>query len=282
MIIRMLLWLRKTMTKVKKKKSRNWLLTVVALIIFYTAVLLIGSPFIKSSIINYRSYSYSYMVNSDLPKVIPQIESISPPTFEDAIKSKEPVSEGVIGEVIMDRIGVNLPIFVGVTNQNLLFGTATLYPERDPLIDNIVILGHHLGYQGQLFSPLLQAVKGDEVEMRYLGEVYKYQVTTTAIIKENNLSVLENTTDDKGVITLVTCDVPTETDQRFIVKAKLMTTTNKNIKNIEGTTVKSDNENQISQSIVQKKVVDWHQYLPIIIILISLIVGTPLLIRLSK
>ena len=77
----------------KKKKVRNWLLTIVTLVMFYSAVILIGSPFLKSTLINYRSISYSYIVNDELPKVIPKVEEIAPPTFEEAIKIEEPNSE---------------------------------------------------------------------------------------------------------------------------------------------------------------------------------------------
>ena len=268
--------------KVKKKKSRNWLLTVVALLLFYSAVFLIGSPFLKSTVINYRSISYSYQVNNTLPKVVPKVEEITPPTFEEAVKIKEPSSDGIIGAVTLENVGIDLPIFVGVTNQNLLFGTATLYPERDPLIDNIVILGHHLGYQGQLFSPLLTVEEGNEIELLYLGDRYKYKVTSAAIVKETNLSVLENTTDDKGILTLITCDKPTETDQRFVVKAKLMSSTNKDVSNLKDTTIKQESSSQLSQNIIKKKEIDWHLYLPLVIIFGLLVVVTPILIRLSK
>ncbi|WP_275470661.1 class A sortase [Vagococcus proximus] len=249
---------------------------------FYSAVILIGSPFLKSTLINYRSISYSYIVNDELPKVIPKVEEIAPPTFEEAIKIEEPNSEGIIGAVTLDKVGIDLPVFVGVTNQNLLFGTAILYPERDPLIDNIVILGHHLGYQGKLLSPLLSVEEGNDIELLYLGDRYKYKVTSAAIVKETNLSVLDNTIDDKGVLTLITCDKPTETDQRFVVKAKLMSTTNKDVSNLQDTTIKQESSSQISQNIVKKKEIDWHLYLPLIIIIGLLIVVTPILIRLSK
>lgn len=272
----------KKSNKKKLKKSRNWILTLVILIIFYIAVFLIGSPFIKSTVINYRSFSYNYKVNDNLPAIIPKMESIVPPTFEEAVKSKVPLDEGVIGSLTIDSVGIELPIFVGVTNQNLLFGAASMYPERDALIDNIVVIGHHLGYQGQLLSPLLNVSNGDQIEMIYLGEKYTYKISSTGIIEETNLSILDNTTDDKAILTLITCDKPTETNRRFVVKSRLISTTNKDVLNLKDKNIKTDESGQISETVIEKKRIDWHFYLPVLTILITLVVGTPLLLRLSR
>lgn len=270
------------MTKKNKKKSRNWLLTIVLLVVFYLAVLLIGSPFIKSTVINYRSLSYGYKVNSELPKVLAKTEQIIPPDFNQALTSTEPKDDAVIGTVRIDSLELELPIFVGMTNQNLLFGTATMYPERDALIDNIVILGHHLGYQGKLFSPIVQAKEGETVDLNYLGEQYTYKISATGVVDETDQKVLANTTDDSGILTLITCDKPTETNQRFVVVAKLVATTNKNLANIKNKAVNPISSDELSTSMIRKKVIDWHFYLPIFLILVSLIIGTPLLFRLSK
>lgn len=270
---------KKKKKKGKKKKeplNLKWLVILFALVLFYGGVLLISLPFLKSTYLNYKTVDFEYVVNNELPNVIKKTEEIHPPTVKEAMETEKPAPESVIGQLSIASVDMNIPVFAGITNQNLLFGAVSMYVDRDPLIDNIVILGHHLGYSGKLFSSLLDVKRKDIISIRYLGVDYEYEVSEVGMIPETDLSVLETTKDDKGVITLITCDQANETENRYIVKGRLIEE--------ENSKAQSENEakNQSTIKTITKQNFTYKDALPLILTLAAIILGTGIIIRLIK
>lgn len=69
---------------------------------------------------------------------------------------------------------------------------------------------------------------GDTVYLEYQNQFYQYKVSQTKMIHQTELQVLED--NGKAELTLITCDKPTHTEQRFVVKAELVQQPTKVIK----------------------------------------------------
>jgi len=99
------------------------------------------------------------------------------------INLKAPISEGTTKEV-MDK-------FIGH------------FEETPKFIGNVALAAHNRGYENNYFKDLKKLKEGDKITYCYKGKVKKYLVEKNYIIKDTDLSCLENT--QENIITLITC-----------------------------------------------------------------------------
>lgn len=89
---------------------------------------------------------------------------------------------------------------------------------------NIFIFGHSSFYwwkkgdYKEIFKPLGDLKKGDEIIVWREGKEYKYKVTETKLVPPTEVSVLNPTKTEQ--VTLMTCWPPGTTEKRLIVIAK--------------------------------------------------------------
>lgn len=192
------------------------------ILIYCAAITLLFLPFIKQTLIVYRTQAVSVkqMTTTKVSKKVP-IEAVQPPDLADVLAFEKKQTVQAAGQIIVPKVEISLPLFSGVTNEQLLVGAGTLFPERTPENHNIVVIGHHLGRTNLLFGKLLKVSVGDTIYLAYQNQAYQYTVSQTAIVKQTELQVL--TDQNQSEITLITCDKPTQTDQRLLVKGQLVT-----------------------------------------------------------
>ncbi|MCI8411834.1 MAG: class D sortase [Clostridia bacterium] len=99
------------------------------------------------------------------------------------IKLKAQISEGTTKE-IMDK-------FIGH------------FEESSRLIGNVALAAHNRGYENNYFHDLRKLKEGDEILYTYKEDIKEYIVNKHYIIKDTDLSCLENT--EENTITLITC-----------------------------------------------------------------------------
>lgn len=88
---------------------------------------------------------------------------------------------------------------------------------------NTVIFGHRFKFMppiGNTFYNLDKLLVGNEFELVWLGQKYKYRVIENKIIQPTDLSVLEQTSHSQ--ITLITCSPLFSTKERLVVIAELI------------------------------------------------------------
>lgn len=121
--------------------------------------------------------------------------------------SKYGIYDGVYGYVSIPSIDLKIPIYLGVQNNHMNYGSAHLTYTSLPLggkDENSVLVGH-TGYTGRIFfDNITKLSKGDTVTVvNYWGRV-KYKVTKHKVVKPDDLSnyfIDENKTE----LVLVTC-----------------------------------------------------------------------------
>ncbi|MGM0126388.1 sortase A [Enterococcus sp. AZ194] len=206
----------KTIKLSKKQKE-----IFVELAIDFLLVLGIGfifSPWLKDSLIGWQIQRTEIVQNVTLPSKQPMEESIGSPKLSSILTNSFQHQKEGYGSVWIPSIGLEQPILIGITNENLLYGGVVMYPERTLKADNFVLFGHHLGINELLFGKLLDIKERDQVVVNYLDETIAYEVSELTIVDETEISVLENKEDAR--LTLITCPVPQRTKQRFVVIAQ--------------------------------------------------------------
>lgn len=102
---------------------------------------------------------------------------------------------------------LELPIYVGSTNENLEKGIAHLEGTSLPVggaSTHSVLCGHNGAVTNEWFTHIDQMSTGDLFYIRHDGSVLTYKVVSTKIIQPNNTSDLM-IEQDKDLVTLLTC-----------------------------------------------------------------------------
>ncbi len=81
---------------------------------------------------------------------------------------------------------------------------------------NVCLAAHNRGYKNNYFSEVKTLKEGDKIIYHYEGKLREYLVEKNIIIKDTDLSCLEDT--QKNKMTLITC-VENEPNYRRCVKA---------------------------------------------------------------
>ena len=130
----------------------------------------------------------------------------------------------VIGGIAIPDLAINLPIFKGVTNDNLLYGAGTM--KENQVMggqNNYALASHHVfgltGSSQMLFSPLENMEVGMTIYLTDKSTIYTYQVTEITSVTPERTEVL-NDSPGEATLTLITCEDEAAT-KRLVVKAIL-------------------------------------------------------------
>ena len=137
----------------------------------------------------------------------------------DVIKENvNPKDLPTIGGIAIPSVGINLPIYYGVTNEGMYLGATTLLPDQEMGKSNYPLASHHSIHPGLLFQPLQNVKKGDFVYLTDLDKVYKYEVHFIETVDPTRLDLIEPT--EEAIVTLITCD--SSLVYRVVVQARLV------------------------------------------------------------
>lgn len=92
--------------------------------------------------------------------------------------------------------------------------------EETPIFNgNVALCGHNRGYENNYFENLKNVIEGDIIIYKTKSDEHKYKIISKAIIKENDLKVLENSNVNK--LTLITC-VENKPNKRYCIIAEII------------------------------------------------------------
>lgn len=113
----------------------------------------------------------------------------------------------VFGVISIPKLDLEMPIFLGATDENMALGAAVLSQTSVPIggeNTNSVIAGHR-GYNGASYFRYIPDLQiGDKVIITNLWERLTYQVTETKIIAPNEINEIL-IQEGKDMLTLLTC-----------------------------------------------------------------------------
>lgn len=152
--------------------------------------------------------------------------SSSSSSSEGSGRSSPPVidmsKQKVLGIIQIPKIKVKDPMVEGVKKSNLSAGIGHI--PGTPLPGepgNCAMAGHRNYTWKKFFRRLDELAAGDEITILTQNETLKYTVTGKLVVEPDDVSVLEGT-NDRSVITLITCTPMYLHTHRLIVTAELV------------------------------------------------------------
>jgi len=152
------------------------------------------------------------------------VESISASSVLNSQTSPQDLP--VIGGIAIPDLDLNLPIFKGIDNTNLLYGAGTMKENQTMGQGNYVLASHHVfgitGSTKMLFSPLENAKVGMKIYLTDKEKLYTYEVSEILEVSPNQGEVIEDV-EGQNLVTLITCS-DSEATGRIIVRGTLKNT----------------------------------------------------------
>lgn len=204
---------------------------IIMLLMIVVGFLLVFSKPISHYIIGLRSNDYQVskvskatIAKNETAEVTYDFSSVQSVSMKSLLSS-DGTDLPVIGGIAIPDLSINLPIFKGVTNENLLYGAGTM---KDSQVmggeNNYALASHHVfgltGSSQMLFSPLEKAKVGMTIYLTDKSIIYTYKITEIVSVSPEQTEVLDDVAGE-STLTLVTCE-DKEATKRLIVKATLM------------------------------------------------------------
>lgn len=231
----------------KKKRARAWL--IMSVIVLIAGVVLISYPFVSSwlnqlaqnkvsatqentvvtmtstdlSAEKERAREYNKRLRDGVSRVIDPFDSkASMPGVNEYREVLNVANDGVMGELIIPKISVDLPIYHFTTDDVLQHGVGHVVNTSVPIggeSTHVVLAGHTGLPTAQIFDRLEELQVGDWFIIRVLGEDCAYRVTSTEVVLPNQVSSL-SIESGKDQVTLVTCTPYGVNTHRLLVHAE--------------------------------------------------------------
>lgn len=165
------------------------------------------------------SYYISYKVEKDNKYIVTEYKKIinSKEKNEEAIN----LNEDLVGILKIPSIDIEVAIEKGTDQETLKYAVGhfkdTALPGQE---GNFAVAGHRAYTYNKFFSNLDKVQIGDYIEILNNDGLHKYKVTSSEVVKPEQLEVLEQDLAKK-TITLVTCTPKYIGSDRLIIKGEL-------------------------------------------------------------
>lgn len=148
-------------------------------------------------------------------------DKVNPISSEAVLKAKLSNKQlPVIGGVAVPSVGINLPIFKGLSNEALLWGAGTTSETQVMGQGNYGLASHHADKKDLLFTPLTKVKMDEKIYLTDLDKIYTYKITKIETVKPTDVQWLDEV-PNKKLVTLITCDTLAGTN-RIIVQGELV------------------------------------------------------------
>lgn len=149
----------------------------------------------------------------------PELITVSeqPENSSNSMNENEDKPYKAIGRIQIDKIKVDYPILGTTTKETLDISITFLCGNGINQPGNVVLCGHNTK-DGSLFGRLKELKEGDIIKLQDMdGITLKYKVYKIYIVEPTDLEPLNQDTDGKTIVTLITCT--NKGKQRLIIKA---------------------------------------------------------------
>lgn len=129
----------------------------------------------------------------------------------------------VVGQLVIPSINMNIVIFDGLDNNNLMYGACTMKPKQRFGSGNYAIAGHYMDRKDLLFGGLMDVKKGDVIRTTDKTSIYEYRVIRIQKVDDSRTELISDDVAEenrKPVISLMTCYF-NNTGYRYFVVGEL-------------------------------------------------------------
>lgn len=129
------------------------------------------------------------------------------------------LEDGVIGYLTIDKMGIELPIYLGANPRNMTLGAAHMTNTSYPIggeNTNCVLAGHRGYFQAPMFRNIQKLELGDVLQVQNFRETLQYEVSEIQVVNPDEVECLY-IRPGEDLLTLITCHpYPTNT-YRYVV-----------------------------------------------------------------
>lgn len=194
------------MFKFSKRK-----LTIIIIIIIISIIILISAGSILIKYFNIQKKQ----VNSNFILKTVNLAPINTIDVEKVIKSQYKSNNW---RIKISKIHLDAPIIEGTESEILRRGVGH-FESSSTWNGNIALAAHNRGYKYNYFAEIKKLELGDIITYQTEYGERKYEVVRNEIIKETDLSCIQNTRENK--ITLITCE-ENKREYRRCIQANLI------------------------------------------------------------
>lgn len=130
----------------------------------------------------------------------------------------------IIGQLVIPSIKMNIPIFKGINNTNLLAGAATMREDQKMGEGNYPMAGHYMKDKNILFGSLMDVKEGDIIRLTDKETIYEYETYDVKLVPDTAVYLIddeESVTLGNPIISLMTCYYSSSTGKRYFVLGEL-------------------------------------------------------------
>lgn len=194
-----------------KKFYKNKTLFLILLVFFILIILSIFIYFYFQKQKEQKLYSFS-------EKLDEKYQTLS--LYSTNNTTTNSTSSHIIGKITIEKINLNYSILSTCTEELLKLSPCRLCGPEPNEIGNLCIAGHNYD-NGKFFSNISKLSIGDKMKIYDLNNNFlEYRIYDKFEVEINNTSVLNQYTNGKKELTLITCN--NKKKNRFILKAKEM------------------------------------------------------------
>ena len=204
------------------------LINFLLIVLLFIGVVLVFNKQIKDFTIKQtgeeytvRNFSKKEIDENQQKEASFDFDSVVPISSEAVLKAKLNNKRlPVIGGIAVPSVGINLPIFKGLSNEALLWGAGTTSETQVMGQGNYGLASHHADKKDLLFTPLTKVKIDEKIYLTNLDKIYTYRITTLETVAPSEVEWLDEV-PDKKLVTLLTCDTLAGTN-RIIVQGELV------------------------------------------------------------
>lgn len=223
---------KRTHRRRQKRRKMSFARGILVVLLLIIGLALLFNKPIRNTLIAWNSNKYQ--VTKVSKKTIKKnkeakssfdFQAVQPVSTESVLQAQMDVQQlPVIGGIAIPELGINLPIFKGLGNTELIYGAGTM--KEDQVMggeNNYSLASHHIfgltGSSEMLFSPLERAKEGMSIYLTDKERIYEYEINAVFTVTPERIDVINDTPGLKEV-TLVTC-TDYEATERIIVKGAI-------------------------------------------------------------
>lgn len=138
----------------------------------------------------------------------------------------------MVGQLYVPAVGMRIAVMEGVNNMNLNLASGTMKPGQRMGYGNYAIAGHHMQDPRLLFTPLMNAQKGNMVYLSDGRKVYEYKINSIRVVSPSHVEI-DDDIPGRKMVTLMLCEDLNSINRRII----------------QGDLVKVSNINRVSKEL---------------------------------
>lgn len=208
---------RSNRSKKKKSSFKNKLINVLLALMLLVGLALVFNNQIKNQIVKWMSNKNRIEhvsrrdIEANMTKDVSfDFDAVESLDFETVVKSRVYQDElYVVGGIAIPDIGLNLPIYKGLSNYALSAGAGTMKEDQRMGEGNYALASHNMNDGSLLFAPLNRIPQPTEkATVMYLTDleyIYEYNVVMSKYVDPSQSEVIDDV-EGKKLLTLVTCD----------------------------------------------------------------------------